>query len=141
MPAYVDTSALVKRFDVRGERPRGQGGEQPLGDHLLVDPLVAGRLIRGEAYAQHLFRRALLLLGQVDELLIRLVGQFEDFAHRVFSLRRSERRRPGHRMAGGSPSKDTSRLCRKFCSGGREGVVAPVGGEIRRPGSRIVRPQ
>jgi hypothetical protein len=33
------------------------------------------------------------------------------------------------------------RLCRKFCSGGREGVVAPVGGEIRRPGSRTVRPQ
>jgi hypothetical protein len=32
-------------------------------------------------------------------------------------------------------------LCRKFCSGGREGVVAPVGGEIRRPGSRTVRPQ
>jgi plasmid stabilization system protein ParE len=34
-----------------------------------------------------------------------------------------------------------TRLCRKFCSGGREGVVAPVGGEIRRPGSRTVRPQ
>jgi hypothetical protein len=34
-----------------------------------------------------------------------------------------------------------ARLCRKFCSGGREGVVAPVGGEIRRPGSRTVRPQ
>ena len=33
------------------------------------------------------------------------------------------------------------RLCRKFCSGGREGAVAPVGGEIRRPGSRTVRPQ
>jgi hypothetical protein len=33
------------------------------------------------------------------------------------------------------------RLCRKFCSCGREGVVAPVGGEIRRPGSRTVRPQ
>src|SRR5262245_24213248 len=32
-------------------------------------------------------------------------------------------------------------LCRKFCSCGREGVVAPVGGEIRRPGSRTVRPQ
>jgi predicted ATPase len=32
------------------------------------------------------------------------------------------------------------RLCRKFCSGGRKGVVAPVGGEIRRPGSRTVRP-
>jgi hypothetical protein len=32
------------------------------------------------------------------------------------------------------------RLCRKFCSGGREGGVAPVGGEIRRPGSRTVRP-
>ena len=32
-------------------------------------------------------------------------------------------------------------LCRKFCSGGREGVVGPVGGEIRRPGSRTVRPQ
>jgi hypothetical protein len=36
---------------------------------------------------------------------------------------------------------DRIRLCRKFCSGGREGVVAPVGGEIRRPGSRTVRPQ
>jgi len=32
-------------------------------------------------------------------------------------------------------------LCRKFCSGGREGVVTPAGGEIRRPGSRTVRPQ
>jgi FixJ family two-component response regulator len=32
------------------------------------------------------------------------------------------------------------RLCRKFFSGGREGVVAPVGGVIRRPGSRTVRP-
>src|SRR5262252_4586337 len=33
------------------------------------------------------------------------------------------------------------RLCRKFYSCGREGVIAPVGGEIRRPGSRTVRPQ
>jgi SAM-dependent methyltransferase len=33
------------------------------------------------------------------------------------------------------------RLCRKFCVGGREGAVAPVGGEIKRPGSRTVRPQ
>ena len=32
-------------------------------------------------------------------------------------------------------------LCRKFCVGGREGAVAPVGGEIKRPGSRTVRPQ
>ena len=32
-------------------------------------------------------------------------------------------------------------LCRKFCSGGRAGGVAPVGGEIRRPGRRTVRPQ
>jgi hypothetical protein len=32
------------------------------------------------------------------------------------------------------------RLCRKFFSGGREGVVASVGGVIRRPGSRTVRP-
>src|SRR4029434_4329840 len=29
----------------------------------------------------------------------------------------------------------------KFCSGSREGVVAPVGVEIRRPGSRTVRPE
>src|SRR4030095_5427464 len=34
-----------------------------------------------------------------------------------------------------------NRLCRKFCVGGREGAVAPVGGEIKRPGSRTVRPQ
>jgi DDE superfamily endonuclease len=33
------------------------------------------------------------------------------------------------------------RLCRKFCLGGREGAVAPVGGGIKRPGSRTVRPQ
>jgi transposase-like protein len=33
------------------------------------------------------------------------------------------------------------RLCRKFCSGGREGAVAPVGGRLRRPGRRTVRPQ
>ncbi len=32
-------------------------------------------------------------------------------------------------------------FCRKFCSGGREGAVAPVCGGIRRPGSRTVRPQ
>jgi hypothetical protein len=38
-------------------------------------------------------------------------------------------------------TKEDVGLCRKFCSGGREGVVAPVGGEIRRPGSRTVRPQ
>jgi hypothetical protein len=37
--------------------------------------------------------------------------------------------------------QQTFGLCRKFCSGGREGAVAPVGGEIRRPGSRTVRPQ
>src|SRR4029453_4464312 len=33
------------------------------------------------------------------------------------------------------------RLCRKLCSGDREGAVAPVCGEITRPGSRTVRPQ
>src|SRR5262245_39315511 len=33
------------------------------------------------------------------------------------------------------------RLCRKFCFGGREVAVAPVGGRLRRPGSRTVRPQ
>jgi hypothetical protein len=31
-------------------------------------------------------------------------------------------------------------LCRKFCSGGVEGTVAPVGGVIRRPRRRTVRP-
>jgi len=33
------------------------------------------------------------------------------------------------------------RLCRKFCSGGREEAVAPVCVGIKRPGSRTVRPQ
>ena len=33
------------------------------------------------------------------------------------------------------------RLCRKFCSGGHEGAVAPVCGGITRRGSRTVRPQ
>ncbi len=32
------------------------------------------------------------------------------------------------------------RLCRKFCLGGREGVIAPVGGGMTRPGSKTVRP-
>jgi hypothetical protein len=32
-------------------------------------------------------------------------------------------------------------LCRKFCLGGREGAVAPIGRRLRRPGSRTVRPQ
>ena len=32
-------------------------------------------------------------------------------------------------------------LCRKFCSGGHEGAVAPVWVGIMRPGSRTVRPQ
>jgi len=32
-------------------------------------------------------------------------------------------------------------LCRKFCSGGREGAVAPARGGIKRPRSRTVRPQ
>ena len=32
-------------------------------------------------------------------------------------------------------------LCRKFCLGGREGVVAPVYEGIKQPGSRTVRPQ
>jgi NADPH:quinone reductase-like Zn-dependent oxidoreductase len=32
-------------------------------------------------------------------------------------------------------------LCRKFCSGDAEGTVAPVGGVIRRPGRRTVRPE
>jgi hypothetical protein len=33
-----------------------------------------------------------------------------------------------------------SGLCRKFCSGGREGAVAPVCGRIRQPLSRTIRP-
>jgi len=36
---------------------------------------------------------------------------------------------------------DRDGLCRKFCSGGAEGTVAPVGGVIRRPGHRTVRPE
>jgi len=32
-------------------------------------------------------------------------------------------------------------LCRKFCSGGREGAGTPVCGGIRQPESRTVRPQ
>jgi hypothetical protein len=32
-------------------------------------------------------------------------------------------------------------LCRKFCSGGQEGAVALVCGEITRPGNRTVQPQ
>jgi hypothetical protein len=35
----------------------------------------------------------------------------------------------------------SSGLCRKLCSGGREGAVAPVGGRLRRSGRRTVRPQ
>jgi hypothetical protein len=41
----------------------------------------------------------------------------------------------------GYPVTVSEGLCRKFCSGGREGAVAPVGGGITRPGSRTVRPQ
>ena len=37
--------------------------------------------------------------------------------------------------------EEAFRLCRKFCSGGREGAVAPVCGGIKRPGSRTVRLQ
>jgi hypothetical protein len=37
--------------------------------------------------------------------------------------------------------RDCAGLCRKFCSGGAEGTVAPVGGVIRRPGHRTVRPE
>jgi DNA invertase Pin-like site-specific DNA recombinase len=33
------------------------------------------------------------------------------------------------------------RLCRKFCSGGYEETVAPVGGGLKQPGSRTVRPR
>jgi hypothetical protein len=33
------------------------------------------------------------------------------------------------------------RLCRKFCSGGYEGAVAPVYGGIKQRGSRTVWPQ
>jgi len=33
------------------------------------------------------------------------------------------------------------RLCRKFCSGGREGAVAPHCEGIKQPGSRTIRPQ
>src|SRR5262249_15879905 len=33
------------------------------------------------------------------------------------------------------------RLCRKFCSGGDEGTVVPVCGEITRPERRTVQPQ
>jgi hypothetical protein len=36
--------------------------------------------------------------------------------------------------------KTYSRLCRKFCSGGHEGTVVPVGGGITRPERRTVRP-
>ena len=32
-------------------------------------------------------------------------------------------------------------FCRKFCSGGHEGAVAPVCGGLRRPARRSVRPQ
>ena len=32
-------------------------------------------------------------------------------------------------------------LCRKFCSGGHEGTVVPVGAGITRPERRTVRPQ
>src|SRR5215475_5889671 len=61
----------------------------------------------------------------------------------------AERKQGKNRMHIDIPSHDLDadrakllqRLCRKFCSGGREGVVAPVGGEIRRPGRRTVRPQ
>jgi len=35
----------------------------------------------------------------------------------------------------------SSRLCRKFCLGGRAGAVTAVCGRIRRPGSRTIRPQ
>jgi hypothetical protein len=41
----------------------------------------------------------------------------------------------------GPGSTESDRLCRNFCSGGREGAVAPVCGGITRPGSRTVRPQ
>ena len=43
-----------------------------------------------------------------------------------------------------SPQDELTRkfgLCRKLCSGGREGAVAPVCGGIKRLGSRTVRPQ
>jgi len=46
-----------------------------------------------------------------------------------------------YEAAAADPRVEALWLCRKFCSGGRAGIVAPVGGEIRRPGSRTVRPQ
>jgi len=36
---------------------------------------------------------------------------------------------------------DGKRFCRKFCSGGPEGAVAPVCGGMKRRGRRTVRPQ
>jgi transposase-like protein len=33
------------------------------------------------------------------------------------------------------------RLCRKYCSGGHAGAVAPVWVRIKQPGSRTIRPQ
>jgi hypothetical protein len=44
------------------------------------------------------------------------------------------------RQALNSPGSETG-LCRKFCSGSREGAVAPLCRGIKRPGSRTIRPQ
>src|SRR6266446_5569591 len=37
--------------------------------------------------------------------------------------------------------RGAARFCRKFCSGGAEGAVAPVGAGLKRQGRRTVRPQ
>ena len=90
------------------------------------------------------------MLDEPSEL-IPVDKQSDDQIVHTFGLRKAER--PEHQPLDPRPQIDVfaldflcalfadGGLCRKFCSGGREGVVAPVGGEIRRPGSRTVRPQ
>ena len=86
--------------------------------------------------AFHRRKRSVWVSWRMDETYIKVKGQWYylyravDKTGQTIDFLLTEQR-----------DEEAARLCRKFCLGGREGAVAPVGGGITRPGSRTVQPQ
>jgi site-specific DNA recombinase len=128
----TDRQALAQTIDQQIERLRRHlenEGQELHAEHICRDDGSSGATLNRPGLDR---RRDQLREGDIERVLIASPDRLaRNYVHHMVLL--EEFARYGCQV--------DFRLCRKFCSGGHEGAVAPVWVGITRPESRTIRPQ